>query len=392
MKRRTYLKGMLATSALSSAGLRAASPKPALSPLRKKVVLISVNLGLLPQHFTPDNGNRLDSRYLSKFAPVHKKMTIFNDIEQPERLGGHRNHHSVFTCQSRFGKVNAPFVSLDQLMAEKSLQKTRLKFATMVTSGRESLSFNLNGLPIPPLASPQALHGYLFGQAIPVDKLETERQTLLAFREKLVSPKSDKYYRDVLEESLGILESDIAWAKVDPPKVDYKVTSTKNSTMDLSIYLDLMKLGLEKDQTDLMVLDIKNNGDVPIEGVTQGYHANSHHNNDPVKLAELALIEDFITDQLANFVNGLEASGQLDDTIVLIAGNMGDPSLHTMKDMCVILAGGGFQHEGRRIPCKEKGSLVHPLANLYTSILHHAGMEGMDSFAGIPGHMDDLLI
>ena len=398
MKRRTYLKSMLLSSALPSAGLlsgvgvQAASKEGSSKPLQKNVVLISINLGMLPLHFTPDNENSLNSRYLNKFGPVHKKMTIFNDIEQPERLGGHRNHHSVFTCQSRFGKVNAPFVSLDQLLAEKSEQETRLKFASMVTSGREGLSFNLNGLPIPPIATPQALYNSLFGASSPVEKLETERQTLLAFQDKLVRPKSDKYYRDVLEESLEILESDIAWAKVKPPKVDYKVSSTKNSTMDLPIYLDLIKLGLEKKQTNLMVLDIKNNGDVPIEGVTQGYHANSHHNNDPVKLAELALIEDYITDQLANFVNSLEESKLLDDTIVVIAGNMGDPSLHTMKNMCVILAGGGFKHEGRRIPCREKETLVHPLATLYTTILHQAGMEGLNSFAGIPGDMDDLLI
>jgi hypothetical protein len=71
---------------------------------------------------------------------------------------------------------------------------------------------------------------------------------------------------------------------------------------------------------------------------------------------------------------------------------MGDPSLHSMKDMSVILAGGGFKHEGRRIPCKDKGVLIHPLATLYTTILHQAGMEGLHSFAGIPGNMDALLM
>ena len=127
MNRRTFSKTVLLSPLLPSADLLAApeakaATKPSSSlKLKKNVVLISVNLGFLPKNFSPDNDNRLNSRYLAKFKPVHHKMTVFNDIEQPERLGGHRNHHSVFTCQSRFGKVQTPFVSLDQLLAAKSL-------------------------------------------------------------------------------------------------------------------------------------------------------------------------------------------------------------------------------------------------------------------------------
>jgi len=79
--------------------------RSALAALDKNVVMISVDLGFLPQYFRPGR-NSLNSRYLSFFAPVHDKMTIFNQIEQAERLGGHRNAHSVFTCQSRFGKIH----------------------------------------------------------------------------------------------------------------------------------------------------------------------------------------------------------------------------------------------------------------------------------------------
>ncbi len=397
MNRRNFTKAAL-LPLLSTGGLlappqaKAAATGTSLVSLKKKVVLVSVNLGFLPQNFSPDNDNSLNSRYLEKFAPVHKKMTIFNDIEQPERLGGHRNHHSVFTCQSKFGKVQTPFVSLDQLLAARSLQVTRQKFSSICTASREGMSFNMNGLPIPPLSSPQALNDYLFGQSSSLESLESKKKTLLTFREKLVSPKSDQYYRDVIEENMEVLESDIKWASVKPPKIDYRFSSTRNPTMDLPIYLDLMKLGLQKDQSNIMVLDIKNSGAVPLDGVSLGYHANSHHNNEQSKLTELGLIEDFITDKLADFVNGLEKMNLLDDTIVLIAGNMGDPSLHSMKDMSVLLAGGGFKHEGRRIPCKDKGALIHPLAELYTTILHQSGMEGLDGFAGIPGNMDDLLL
>lgn len=372
-------------AASKSSGENASAPT-----LQKNVVLVSVGLGFLPQNFTPDE-DTLESRYLSKFASVHDRMTVFNDIEQPERLGGHRNHHSVFTCQSKFGKTHTPFVSLDQLIAARVEQTTRKKFVTVSTASRNGMSFNMNGLSVPAVGSPKELHDYLFGQSSSPELLEAQKRTLAEFQDRLVSPKSDPFYRDVLEESERVLESDIRWAKLEPAKVDYKFTSTKNGILDLPIYLDLIRLGLKTKQVNNVTLSIGSNGVVPMEGVTQGYHANSHHNNEKSKLDELGLIEDYITSRLADFVEDLKTDGLLDDTIVLIAGNMGDPSLHTMKDMSVILAGGGFKHAGQRIPCKDNGRLVRPLANLYTSVLHQSGLLEYRGFAGIPGDMDDVL-
>lgn len=368
------------------------SSKRSSSPsLKKNVVLISVSLGFLPHNFTPDRDS-LESRYLSKFSDVHRKMTVFNDIEQPERLGGHRNHHSMFTCQSKFGKTHTPFVSLDQLIAAKVEQTTRKKFVTIATGSRSGMSFNMNGLSVPAVSSPKALYDYLFGQSSSSEHLEAQKTTLNEFRKRLVTPQSDPYYRDVLEESARVLENDIRWAKLKPAQVDYRFNSTRNAIMDLPIYLDLIKLGLKEKQSNIILLSVGSNGSVPLDGVTLGYHANSHHNNEKSKLAELGIIEDFITDRLAKFVGDLEQLKLLDDTIVLIAGNMGDPSLHSMKDLSVILAGGGFKHAGRRIPCKDKGKLVHPLANLYTTVLHQSGLAGHRGFAGIPGDMDDILL
>ena len=391
MNRRTFSKLALAVPGLSALNSFASGETLTAQRLKKNVVLISLNLGFLPQNFTPDNNNHLNSRYLTKFSKVHQKMTVFNDIEQAERLGGHRNHHSVFTCQSRFGKINSPFVSLDQLLAINTVQETKQKFLSIATGAREGLSYNISGLPVPPISSPEDLYSFLFKKSGSIDKFEAEKTALDEFRAKLVPTSSNKFYREVLEEKLEAIENDIKWSKVEPPKLNYKVATTKNATMDLPVYLDLIKLGLEKKQTKINVLSIANTGAVPLQGVTLGYHANSHHNNEKDKLRQLGLIEDYVTDQLATFVKDLEAMKLLDDTIVLIAGNMGDPSLHSMKDMSVILAGGGFKHEGVRIPCKNKGKSVYTLANLYTSVLHQAGLTNAVGFAGINGDMDDVL-
>ena len=87
---RLLLCGPLLPSSLCVGDVLSSKNSSSLS-LKKNVVLISVNLGFLPNNFTPDRDS-LESRYLSKFSDVHGKMTVFIDIEQPERLGGHRNH------------------------------------------------------------------------------------------------------------------------------------------------------------------------------------------------------------------------------------------------------------------------------------------------------------
>ena len=363
--------------------------RSALAALDKNVVMISVGLGFLPQYFRPGR-NSLNSRYLSSFAPVHDKMTIFNQIEQAERLGGHRNAHSVFTCQSRFGKIHSPFISLDQLLALKTVQETRHSYVSAGTRNNLNLSFGVNGLAVPSVVGVDGLKGRLFGAGAPTDELESKRKVLAEVKRQWGSEGHDKFYRSVLDENLETLDNEIKWSKVKPPEFEPDVKSVGNPIMDLSAQLELIKLGLAKKQCRIVSFAISHNGSIPLDGVHEGYHALSHHNEQKEKMDELAIIETYVAEQLAKFVHDLEKLKILDDTIVLIAGNMGDPSRHTMQDMSVILAGGGFKHQ-KIVNCKDKGRSVHTLANLYVSLLHQAGLKDIDSFAGVAGHMDDIL-
>jgi len=395
MDRRTFSKLVLLGSTLPNLNFNTLPAtendrkKPTLLKLKKNVVMMSVNLGFLPQNFNPE-GDNLDSRYLSKFSSIHDRMTIFPGIEQPERLGGHRNHHSVFTCQSKYGKINTPFASLDQLIASKTIQESKHK--SLITGvSRSDLGFNMNGISIPSITKPDALMSHLFGKVKSLKDLESQQQLLNEFKKILVDSKNDKHFRAVLEENIAMANNNLKWAKVEAPEIDYTFNSTKNPILDLPIYLDLISLALQKNQCRIISLNIGDNAKVPLEGVTVGYHENSHHANDKTKLKELGIIEDFIADQIVNFMTGLKKANLLDNTIVLVAGNMGNPSLHSMRDMSVILAGGGFKHQ-KIIPCKEKGVLIHPLANLYVSILHQAGLENEKTFAGVKGNLDNYLL
>ena len=62
----------------------------------------------------------------------------------------------------------------------------------------------------------------------------------------------------------------------------------------------------------------------------------------------------------------------LDRTMVFLGSNLGDGSSHSVKNLPVLLAGGGFQH-GQHLPFDPQSP--PPLCNLYVSMLQRLGIE-----------------
>ncbi len=62
----------------------------------------------------------------------------------------------------------------------------------------------------------------------------------------------------------------------------------------------------------------------------------------------------------------------LDRTMVFLGSNLGDGSSHSVRNLPVLLAGGGFKH-GQHLPFDPQNS--PPLCNLYVSMLQRLGIE-----------------
>jgi len=115
----------------------------------------------------------------------------------------------------------------------------------------------------------------------------------------------------------------------------------------------------------------------PIPGVNQGHHDLSHHGQDPAKVAQLKTLELEKLRTLRDFFSQLRTTkeaGQtlLDRTMVFFSSNLGDASKHSVKNMPIILAGGGFKH-GQHLAFDENKN--PPLSNLYISMLQRLGIE-----------------
>ena len=129
----------------------------------------------------------------------------------------------------------------------------------------------------------------------------------------------------------------------------------------------------------------------PIPGVTLGHHDLSHHGKDPTKLEQLKIVEvetmKLLRDLLAR-LRGMAEDGAtvLDRTTVYLGSNLGDGSSHSIKNLPVFLAGGGWKH-GQHLAFDPQ--TAPPLCNVYASLLQRLGLPA-DKFGTGTGTLTGL--
>jgi hypothetical protein len=208
--------------------------------------------------------------------------------------------------------------------------------------------------------------------------------------------KLDEYFTSVreLEQRLAVAE---AWSKKPKPKVDAKPPQDIRNGADLigrtRLLFDLTHLALQTDSTRLITVVVSSDG-VPagISGVSLGYHDLSHHGKDPAKLQQLKKVELEKMKLLYGLVKKLKSTKEedgvslLDRTTVLFGCHMGDASSHSVKNLPIFLAGGGFKH-GQHLAFDPQNH--PPLCNLFVSMLQRLGIE-TDKFGSSKGTLTGL--
>ena len=158
------------------------------------------------------------------------------------------------------------------------------------------------------------------------------------------------------------------------------------------LWFDLIHLALQTDSTRLITLLLLGTSSVPpIPGVTLGHHDLSHHGQDPNKIEQLKKVELEKMKTLRDFLAKLketkeEGASLLDRTMVFFSSNLGNASNHAIKNLPVLLAGGGFKH-GQHLAFDPKNP--PPLCNLYVCMLQRLGIEA-DKFGSSTGTLTGL--
>ncbi len=393
----------------------AAAPKGKNQPPRR-MVCICTPLGLHPPNFFPEKtGKDYElTAYLEMLKEFRDEFTVISGLAHAGMSSGfaHQASASFLTGvpgAGRPGFHNA--ISLDQFAADHIGDQTRFPSLALSGEGSGGLSWTRTGALIPADNSPSKVFARLFleGRADEVQgqmrRIEDGRSILDDVRDQAKSLRSglgsddrdklDEYLTSVRELEQRMVK-DESWAKTPKPKVNVEPPKDIPNAADLigrtRLLFELTHLALQTDSTRLITIMLAGSTFAPpIPGVTLGHHDLSHHGKDPGKLEQLKIVEvetmKTVHDLLARLKQSQEdGANLLDRTTIFLGSNLGDGSSHSVRNLPVLLAGGGFKH-GQHLPFDPQNP--PPLCNLYVSMLQRLGIE-TDKFGTSTGTLTGL--
>ncbi|HVE43016.1 MAG TPA: DUF1552 domain-containing protein [Planctomycetota bacterium] len=412
ISRRQFLRAAGVAIALppleSLARVRSAEP-------RRRMVCICAPLGLHPAYLLPQQAGRdyAITPYLEVVQEFRKDFTIVSGLSHPGLSPGSAHQASASFLTGAPGAGRPGFrnsISLDQLVAESIGDQTR--FRSLVLAGEGGgLSWTRTGAQVPAESLPSKVFARLF-LADSAEEIRERARQLSEGRSALddVSAKAkalqgslghddreklDEYLTSVRELEKRLTKDEL-WFRKPKPKVDAAAPKDVLNAADLlgrtRLLFDLTVLALQSDSTRLVTIMLGGSTFAPpIQGVTLGHHDLSHHGKDPGKLDQLKIVEveqmKLLKDMLARLSSVKEdGASVLDRTMVYLGSNLGDGSSHSIKNLPVFLAGGGFKH-GQHLAFDPQTS--PPLCNFYVSLLQRFGLP-VDKFGTATGTLTGL--
>ena len=381
----------------------------------RRMVCLCTPLGLHPENFFPEAAGKdyALSPYLELLKDYRNDFTVISGLSHAGMSSGFAHQASASFLTGAPGAGRPGFrnaVSLDQFAADYIGSQTRFPSLALSAEG-SGLSWTRTGALVPAATSPARVFARLFleGRADEVQsqlrRLEDGRSILDDVRGEANRLRSDlgSDDRDKLDEYLTSVREleqrllkDEGWAKTPKPKVDAQPPTDIPNMADLigrsRLLFDLTHLALQTDSTRLITIMLAGTTYVPpIQGVTLGHHDLTHHGKDPGKLDQLKTVEletmKTLRDLFAKLKQTPEGDANLlDRTMVFLGSNLGDGSSHSVKNLPVLVAGGGFKH-GQHLPFDPQNP--PPLCNLYVSMLQRLGIE-TDKFGTSTGTLSGL--
>lgn len=412
LNRRTFLRA--AGGSLALPWLDAfAAPGP--SKPRRRMVCICAPLGLHPAYLFPEKAGRdyEMTPYLEVIQDLREDYTIISGLCHAGNNPGFAHQATASFLTGAPGAGRPGFkneISFDQLAAEQIGSETRVPSLALSGEG-EGLSWTRTGAPIPASTSPSKVFARLFlpdtpeeakaqsrrlasGRSI-LDDVGSEAKKLSSSLGSDDREKLDEYAVSVRDLEKRLAQDEI-WFKKPKPKVDAAPPTDISLAADLigrtKLLFDLTHLALETDSTRLITIMLGGSTHAPpIQGVSLGHHDLSHHGKDPTKLGQLKLVELATMKTVHDLLSKLKGTKEegatlLDRTTVFLGSNLGDGSSHAVKNLPVIVAGGGFKH-GQHLAFDPQSP--PPLCNVFVSMLQKLELP-IDRFSSSTGTLTGL--
>lgn len=432
ISRRTVLRGVGATLGLP--WLEAMASPHDKPPVR--LAALYLPNGVNVSEWTP-RGTGRDfelSPALEPLAEVKDRIVVVSNLWNEAAKGGDGHYvkeSSILTCRTikkTLGADLANGVSVDQMAAQRRGKETPLPSLELgvlpVAIGVDAvvgytrvygshIAWSSATTPLAREINPRSVFERLFraasgpkGNSAAMDSLLLDR--VLADAKKLRADigaadrvRLDEYLTTVrsLEERTQRASSGAGQGWKPRAKLDPKAAPTDrpvDHAEHVRLMLDMMALAFQTDTTRVTTFmfgnAVSNVSFRWLDGCSAGHHDVSHHQKDPDKLREYALITKWHIGQYAYLLKKLKGmregeSNVLDNSMILFASALSDGDRHDMHKLPVVLAGGGGGRieTGQHIVCGEDS----PLANLYVSMLDAFGAP-VERFADSTGPLTRL--
>ncbi len=367
------------------------------------------------------------SRTLEALKEHRSDFSVITGLGHPASQGGHSGADTWLTAANLKARPGADYtnsISVDQLAAEVHGKHTRfpsLQLGDMSGTGQaghsHTLSFDVNGTPLPAENSPRRLFERLFvpdsagDQAAAIARF-TERRSILdnlanetrGLERRLGSrdrAKLDEYLSSVrqTEKQIERMQSWVNKPKVAVPETGLQLVSQPMNGHDRPMWIDVMLelsyLAFITDMTRVITFEWSREAG-GYGGGGENHHELSHHGGDPGMLAKLGVIDRFHLERLGRFIGMLKATSEadgsmLDRTMILYGSGMnsGKGGEHSPKNLPTLVAGGkglGLKH-GRHFAFD--ADKHPPLSNVLLTIAQKMGVES-HRFADATGTITGL--
>jgi len=350
-------------------------------------------LGFYPGNFFPISGGK-DYSPTSTLKPLEahqNDLTVFSHLDH-QLNGGHKAVQGFLNGIKKEEASGFPTknMSLDQAAAEYVGNATRFpSITTGITNGTD-MCWTRSGVHIPPVNNPAKLFQGLFIQASTSSReaqrtrlkyrasiLDALRESASALNRTLNTAdqnKLDQYLTSVRDVERQLQMSNQWINRPKPEATIQEIQDEERQQIDeVGLFYELMALALQTDSTRVTTLET-GLGFRTSELDLESYHALSHHGKAEDRIDQLKVVESFLTGKLNNFISRLKEAEIFDQTLIVFGSGMSDGSIHSNRDLPVLLAGGGLDHQGHLI-CPEEHHKRVPLCNLWLSVLNWFGSD-----------------
>jgi hypothetical protein len=439
LPRRTFLCGLGTTlalplldsmiPALSAAG--AAKP-----PVRLAFVYHPVGM-ILDKWMPTTEGTGFEfTPTMKALEPFRDQLTVFTGLAQVngralgDGAGDHAREGATWLTGVHPKKTEGvgirAGISADQLAARELAKSTQLASLELGLEGpslaggcdsgyscayTNTVSWRGPTTPLPVEINPRAVFERLFGDGESTDPAARlaalqEQRSILDYvsgsidRLETKIGKSDRAKLSEYLEAIRDIERRIQKAEQQSAAMKIPSMERPNAVPEAfedhaRLMMDLQVIAFQTDMTRVITFMLGRAGsNRPYReiGISDGHHSITHHQGDPVKIANVAKIDAYLVQTFAYFLEKLKATPDgdgnlLDHSLILYGSGLGDANVHTHHELpTAVLGGGAGQMKGGRHLNYPKDT---PLNNLLVSLLHKGGVR-TENFGDATGELEHL--